>query len=105
MDRHHAVAVDAVASGRPEFWSQETIAEANGSLFKAAKGIGQTEWHHHDDQDEVFLVTHGTLIIELRDGDVPVHAGDLYVVPRGLEHRPRADAEARFLIVGTSVTS
>ena len=100
-----AVDVDGVARARPEFWSQQTIGEANGSLFKAAKGIGSTIWHTHDDQDEVFLVTHGTLIIELRTGDISVGAGELCVIPRGVEHRPRADSEVRFLIVGTSVTS
>jgi len=105
MDHVHAVAVDEVARARPEYWSQETIAEANGSLFKAAKGVGSTTWHAHDDQDEVFLVTHGTLVVELRDGDVVARAGELLVVPRGVEHRPRADEEVRFLIVGTSVTS
>jgi len=105
MEPLRAVSVDDVAQARPEYWSQETIAEANGSLFKAAKGVGSTVWHAHDDQDEVFLVTHGTLIVELRTGDVAAHAGELLVVPRGVEHRPRADDEVRFLIVGTSVTS
>lgn len=105
MEHVRAIAVDEVAAARPEFWSQQEIGEANGSLFKAAKGIGSTEWHSHDDQDEVFLVTHGTLTVELRTGDVVVNAGELLVVPRGVEHRPRADDEVRFLIVGTSVTS
>ena len=88
MEPVRAVSVDDVARARPEYWSQETIAEANGSLFKAAKGVGSTAWHAHDDQDEVFLVTHGTLIVELRTGDVAAHAGELLVVPRGVEHRP-----------------
>jgi mannose-6-phosphate isomerase-like protein (cupin superfamily) len=105
MEDVHAVAVDDIALARPEYWSQETIGEANGSLFKAAKGIGSTTWHAHDDQDEVFLVTHGTLVVELRTGDVVAQAGELVIVPRGVEHRPRADEEVRFLIVGTSVTS
>jgi mannose-6-phosphate isomerase-like protein (cupin superfamily) len=105
MEPIRATHVDDTARARPEYWSQETIAEANGSLFKAARGIGSTTWHAHDDQDEVFLVTHGTLIVELRSGDVVARAGELLVVPRGVEHRPRADEEARFLIVGTSVTS
>lgn len=105
MERVHAVHVDQVANARPEFWSQETIGEANGSLFKAAKGVGATAWHSHDDQDEVFLVTHGTLVVELRAGDVTVGAGEMVVIPRRVEHRPRADEEVRFLIVGTTVTS
>lgn len=94
-----------MARARPEYWSQETIGEANGSLFKAAKGIGSTMWHAHDDEDEVFLVTQGTLVVEFRGGDVVAREGELLVIPRGVEHRPRADDEVRFLIVGTSVTS
>jgi mannose-6-phosphate isomerase-like protein (cupin superfamily) len=105
MEQLRAVHVDQVAHARPEFWSQEAIGEANGSLFKAAKGIGSTTWHAHDDQNEVFLVMHGTLVVELRSGDITVGAGELLVIPRGVEHRPRADAEVRFLIVGTTVTS
>ena len=105
MEPVRAIRVDDVAAARPEYWSQETIGEANGSLFKAARGIGSTMWHAHDDQDEVFFVTHGTLVVELRSGEVVARAGELVVVPRGVEHRPRADQEVRFLIVGTSVTS
>ncbi|WP_100522912.1 cupin domain-containing protein [Mycobacteroides abscessus] len=88
-----------------EFWSQRTVAEANGSLFKVAKGIGSTRWHTHDDQDETFLVIDGTLTIELGHRDVVLVAGDLFVVPRGTEHRPVAENEARFLIIGTTTTS
>ena len=100
-----AVPVDGAAAALDEFWSQEIVGEANGSLFKVAKGIGSTEWHAHDDQDEVFLVTHGTLVVELRTGEVQVNAGELFVIPRGVEHRPRAEKETRFLIVGSTVTS
>ncbi|MDV3123592.1 cupin domain-containing protein [Mycobacterium sp. 21AC1] len=88
-----------------EFWAQRTIAEANGSSFKVAKGIGSTTWHAHDDQDETFLLVSGTLTVQLRDRDVILGPGDLFVIPRGVEHCPVADEEARFLIVGTSVTS
>ena len=97
--------LDAVAAARLDFWDQQIVAAANGSMFKVAKGIGSTEWHSHDDQDEVFLVTHGQLIIELRDREVRVGPGKLFVVPRNVEHRPRAESETRFLIVGRSITS
>lgn len=97
--------VGAIAAGRPNFWDQEVILEANGSLFKAARGIGSTNWHAHDDQDEVFLVIDGELIIELRDHEVPVGPGQIYVVAAGVEHRPRALRETRFLIVGRDITS
>lgn len=88
-----------------EFWSQQIVGEANGSLFKVAKGIGSTNWHAHDDQDEVFLVLEGRLIVELRDGEIELGEGELLVVPRGVEHRPRAEAEVQLLVVGTAITS
>jgi mannose-6-phosphate isomerase-like protein (cupin superfamily) len=102
---HEARDVDALARARREFWDQEVVATANGSLFKVAKGIGSTHWHSHDDQDEVFLVTHGELVVELRDREVRVGPGELFVVPLGVEHRPRAEHETRFLIVGRGITS
>lgn len=95
----------SVAAALTEFWSQEMIAEANGNLFTVAKGIGSTTWHKHDDQDETFLVLDGEITIQLRTGDVLLRAGDLFVIPRGVEHCPRADREARFLLVGPTVTS
>jgi mannose-6-phosphate isomerase-like protein (cupin superfamily) len=100
-----ATALSRTAGALPEFWSQTVIGEANGSLFKVAKGIGSTEWHSHDDQDEVFVVTQGELVIELREGDVRVGEGEFYVVGRGVEHRPRAEAEVHLMLVGTAITS
>jgi mannose-6-phosphate isomerase-like protein (cupin superfamily) len=105
MDTPQSLPVDETAAALPEFWSQQVLGEANGSLFKVAKGVGSTEWHAHDDQDEVFLVTHGELVVELRSGDVTVGPGELFIVPRTVEHRPRAAQETRFLIVGATVTS
>lgn len=99
------VALDSVAASLNEFWSQETVGSANGNLFKVAKGTGATNWHSHDDQDEVFIVTAGELVVEFRTGDVTVGAGELLIVPQGVEHRPRAEGEARFLIVGRTITS
>ena len=88
-----------------EFWSQHVLASGNGNLFKVAKGIGSTNWHTHDDQDEVFLVIQGCLTIQLRDRNVDLGPGDLFVIPRGTEHCPVAREEARFLLVGPEVTS
>jgi quercetin dioxygenase-like cupin family protein len=88
-----------------EFWSQRVVASANGQLFKVAKGIGSTRWHSHDDQDEIFLLLSGSLRVQLRDGDVELEPGDLFVVPQGVEHCPVADEEARFLVIGTGITS
>ena len=64
-----------------EFWSQQVLASGNGNLFKVAKGIGSTNWHSHEDQDEVFLVIEGRITIQLRDRDVDLGPGDLYVIP------------------------
>ena len=88
-----------------EFWSQRVLAQANGNLFKVAKGIGATRWHAHEDQDETFLVLDGHITIQLRDRDVDLGPGDLFVIPRGVEHCPLAPEEARFLLVGPEVTS
>ena len=88
-----------------EFWCQKVVGKANGNLFKVAKGIGSTTWHKHDDQDEVFFVAKGRLTIQLRTGDVELTEGDLFVVPRGVEHCPRADEEVHLLLVGSTVTS
>lgn len=88
-----------------EFWSQKVIASGNGNLFKVAKGTGSTNWHRHDDQDEIFLVLDGRLTIQMRDRDVDLGPGDLFVIPRGTEHCPLAHDEARFLLIGPEITS
>ena len=102
MDKHNVV---DQARELTEFWSQRVLLSANGNLFKVAKGIGSTTWHSHDDQDETFLVLEGHLTIQLRDGDVELGPGDLFAVPRGVEHCPHAAEETRFLLVGPDVTS
>jgi mannose-6-phosphate isomerase-like protein (cupin superfamily) len=88
-----------------EHWSQRVVAEANGQLFKVAKGIGATNWHKHDDPDELFLIQKGSLRVEFRDSNVDLKVGDIFVVPQGVEQRPVAEGEVEFLIVGLSVTS
>ena len=103
--RESAVSVTDALDSLTEFWSQRVLGEANGTLLKVAKGTGSTRWHSHDDQDEVFLIIEGTLRIQLRDRNVNLNVGDLFVVPRGVEHCPIADEEVRFLIVGTEITS
>ena len=88
-----------------EFWSQRVLASGNDNLFKVAKGIGSTNWHTHEDQDEVFLLIEGHLTIQMRDRNVELGPGELFVIPRGTEHCPLANEEARFLLVGPEVTS
>lgn len=88
-----------------EYWSQKIIAKANGQLFKVAKGIGEINWHKHDDQDELFILYGGHMTIELRTEQIDLAESELFVVPKGVEHRVRAEEEATFLIVGLNITS
>ncbi|QOX65674.1 cupin domain-containing protein [Anoxybacterium hadale] len=88
-----------------EYWSQKIIGEANGQLFKLAKGIGETKWHLHEDQDELFILYKGQLTIQLRDENIELFEGEMFVVPKGVEHCPKAHEEVEFLIVGLSITS
>ncbi len=99
------VALDEAARSRDGFWSQLVVGEANGSLFKVAKGIKATNWHAHEDQDEVFVVTSGELTVQLRSGDITLGAGEMLVIPRGVEHCPKADDVVHFLVIGTAITS
>lgn len=99
------VTPSAIAEGVTEYWSQQVVGNANGNLFKVAKGIGSTTWHTHDDQEETFLLLKGRLTIQLRTGDVHLEPGDLFVIPRGVEHCPLAEKEAHFRLVGPDVTS
>ena len=94
-----AIALASKASQVPELWSPRVVAELNDYQFKVARVHGEFVWHRHDETDEAFLVLEGELTIELRDGEVRLAAGDLWVVPRGVEHRPVARAECRILLI------
>jgi mannose-6-phosphate isomerase-like protein (cupin superfamily) len=74
-----------------ETWVPKVAAELNGQYVKVAKLLGEYVWHHHDGEDELFLVVSGTLRILFRDGEVVIGPGELCVVPRGVEHKPVAD--------------
>ena len=75
------------------------VGHYNGSKIQVAKARGEFVWHSHPDTDDFFLVLAGRLTIQLRDRDVELGPGDLYVVPRGVEHCPRADDEAHILLI------
>ncbi|TRX75264.1 cupin domain-containing protein [Pseudomonas mangiferae] len=80
-------------------WSPRVVAEMNDYQFKVVRIEGEFIWHSHPETDEAFLVLEGTLRIDLRDGCVHVSAGELYVVPRGVEHRTAADGEAKVMMI------
>lgn len=81
-----------------EVWSPKIVGELNGQYVKLAKLQGGFIWHCHEDEDELFLVVKGRLIMKLRDGDVELNEGEFLIVPRGVEHKPVALEEAHVLL-------
>jgi mannose-6-phosphate isomerase-like protein (cupin superfamily) len=82
-----------------EHWSPKIIAQMNDYHLKLAKVQGEFNWHDHPETDEVFLVIQGQLNILFRDGQVTLNEGELYVVPKGVEHKPVADEECQILLI------
>lgn len=82
-----------------EHWSPKVIARVNDYEIKLVKVDGEFVWHTHDDTDELFLVITGTLTIQLRDRDVTLGPGQLFVVPRGVEHCPVALGEVHAMLI------
>jgi len=82
-----------------QHWSPKVVARLNDYEIKVVKVQGEFVWHSHDDTDELFLVVDGELTIQLRDGDVVLRPGQLFVVPRGVEHCPRADGEVHAVLM------
>ena len=80
-------------------WSPKVIAELNDYQFKLVKVEGDFVWHDHKETDEVFIVLEGELSIEFRDGAVRLSPGEMFVVPKGVEHKPRAENECHLLLV------
>lgn len=88
-----------------DLWSQKTIAQLNDYEVKLAKMKGEFIWHTHDDTDELFLVVRGRLTLQLRDGDVVLGPGELFVVPQGVEHCPVAEEETEVLLLEPAGTA
>lgn len=82
-----------------EHWSPKIIARMNDYHFKVVKFQGEFVWHCHDETDEVFIVLDGAMSIAFRDGTVDLKSGEMFVVPRGAEHKPFAQKECRVLLV------
>jgi mannose-6-phosphate isomerase-like protein (cupin superfamily) len=80
-------------------WQQRVVAEMNDYQFKVVKIEGDFIWHEHADTDETFIVLDGRLRIDFRDGAVHVNAGEMFVVPRGKEHKPYAEKEVQMLVI------
>ena len=87
-----------------ERWSPRIVGELNGQLVKLVKLEGEFIWHHHENEDELFLVLQGHLDIHLQDGVVGVDPGELFIVPRGVEHKPVASGEVHVLLLEPAST-
>jgi mannose-6-phosphate isomerase-like protein (cupin superfamily) len=82
-----------------EQWKPKVIAEMNDYQFKVARLEGDFMWHAHNETDEAFIVIEGELRIDFRDGSVSVRTGDMFVVPKGVEHKPFAEGEVKLLLI------
>lgn len=82
-----------------EHWSPKIVAQMNDYHFKLAKVQGEFVWHAHPETDEVFIVVRGQLEIQFRDGSVTLQEGEMFVVPKGVEHKPVAESECHILLV------
>jgi mannose-6-phosphate isomerase-like protein (cupin superfamily) len=81
-----------------EHWQPKIVGEVNGMHVKLAKLQGEFVWHHHENEDELFLVIKGRLVIKLRDGDIELNPGEFVIIPRGVEHLPVADEEVHLML-------
>ena len=87
-----------------EHWSPKIVAELNGQHVKLVKFQGEFVWHHHEHEDELFLVVEGGFRMDFRDRSVELRAGEMIVVPRGVEHRPVAEREVAVLLFEPAAT-
>ena len=82
-----------------EYWSPKIAGELNDSYLKLAKLKGEFVWHHHEAEDELFLVVKGRLVIKLRDRDISLDEGEFVIIPRGVDHCPVAEEEVHVLLL------
>ena len=80
-------------------WSPRVIGQLNDMHVKIAKIEGEFVWHSHADTDELFIINKGSMVMHLRDRQVPLKAGDMFIVPKGVEHKPVAEAECEIVMI------
>lgn len=88
-----------------EHWNPKIVGELNGQHVKLVKLLGEFVWHHHDEEDELFLVVEGRFRMQFRERSVWIEEGEFIVVPHGVEHRPVAEEEAGVLLFEPASTS
>jgi mannose-6-phosphate isomerase-like protein (cupin superfamily) len=87
-----------------DYWNPRVIGEVNDCHIKAVKLMGEFIWHHHDNEDELFLVVKGTLRMKFRNREAVVREGEFVIVPRGVEHCPVADEEVHIVLIEPRTT-
>ena len=87
-----------------DYWSPKIAGEINDSYVKLVKFKGEFVWHHHDTEDELFLVVKGKLLIKLRDRDIWLQEGEFVIIPKGIDHLPIADEEAHVILLEPKTT-
>ena len=87
-----------------DYWNPKIAADLNDSYVKIAKLKGEFVWHHHENEDELFLVTKGRLLIRLRSGEITLGPGEFVVIPRGVEHLPIAEEEVHVVLIEPKAT-
>lgn len=102
--RHDKVNLAQKLRQVPDHWRPRVVGELNGQHVKLARLQGEFVWHHHEREDELFLVLHGRLAIHLRNRVVELEAGEFFIVPRGVEHKPVAESEVHVLLLEPATT-
>jgi mannose-6-phosphate isomerase-like protein (cupin superfamily) len=95
----HAINLAAKLSTFSDHWHPRVVGQFNGHDLMVVKVKGEFVWHKHDDTDDFFLVLSGHISVQLRDGTVSLGPGEVFVVPKGVEHRPVAEEEAQILLI------
>jgi len=95
----NAVNLSISLSSVSELWQPKTVARFNGNEVMVAKVLGSYPWHKHENTDDLFLVLKGSITIEMRDHSVRLRPGEMFVVPKGVEHRPVAAEEAHLILI------
>lgn len=101
---HTVIRLEEKFAGFADHWRPRIVADLNGQQVKVVKFQGTFDWHHHEHEDELFLVHRGSFRMEYRDGAVVVRAGEMLVVPRGVEHRPVAESEVEVVLFEPATT-
>lgn len=87
-----------------DFWNPRVVGELNNQYVKLVRFQGDFVWHHHENEDEMFLVIEGRFNMEMRDKTVTLNAGDFIIIPRGVEHRPVAETEVQVMLFEPATT-